>query len=579
MDRKGDEHYLNDNGDNGDGDDDDDMPMTFVDLLRELVDIIAGTIESYEKFIATNFGGKEKLVQLLLPMQKLCDEMSLQVFNQMNDQRGIREKFELIERRHYGAHGHGHGHSHGMKHAHAQQQSKLSAKSIDTRELDLILDEMVAMSSIVIIFEQFMKSKFAFATERGVNNHTNHHQMTSPMKSNQGGSSGSSTVSRPLSELMIKMTEVMEHYKALERYFMKRSIEIAVELTYNEIRESVSNRHKSHQSRNGMMMMNDMNEYGGGDMYGGYGGGGDHGDDDNSDDDSDDEDDELDDTQKCAPVVEDTFFILQKSLNRAVSSNNIPVIGQVVNDVNMLLQELFKEKVENLIRNELTKYKGINSLELAQTYVLKLKRDFDRMCEEQWEDVNDRKKLNSYSSEFITTSQRFLASVTKEMKLLAKLRIKPKLNLINNWDKGISMQQFIDELEYATIEFKHQLTTNNFDRLIQEMVIRLTKKMEENIMQRYFSFSDALKLDSDIRSLMLYLSDKTQTVVRDKFAALNQISFLLKVTSPDEVEEYWNDDAGMMAINLPPADIKKILRRRTDLNPTEIDSLFQDRTQ
>src|SRR5690606_22950682 len=135
--------------------------------------------------------------------------------------------------------------------------------------------------------------------------------------------------------------------------------------------------------------------------------------------------------------------------------------------------------------------------------------------------------------------------------------------------------QFIAQLEYVTMEYKQKFTSNNFERFIQEIVVRLTKKMESNIMQRYFTFSEALKLDSDIRSLMLYLSDKTQALVRDKFAVLGQISFLLKVTSPDEVEEYWNDDAGMMSINLPMTDIKKILKRRSDLIPADIDALFQ----
>ena len=97
--------------------------------------------------------------------------------------------------------------------------------------------------------------------------------------------------------------------------------------------------------------------------------------------------------------------------------------------------------------------------------------------------------------------------------------------------------------------------------------------MEKVVMQRNFNPYSALRLDGDIRSLMLYLSNKTQAVVRDKFARLGQISFLLKVNSPEEVLEYWNDDAGMTAINLTSADVKRVLKRREDFKASDIDQL------
>jgi len=493
---------LDDSEEYDDYNQDEEDSITFVDLLRQVVDIIAGTVESNEQFIVANFGGRDKLIYVLSAMQQLCEEVALLILDSFVKKRRIAEKFDTITKLY-------------SRHAHSKQK----LEPVDTRELDLLLEETVTLCSCVEIYEKFVQRKYKAAI---------------------------ANIPKPeyefnrQSKVQARMQEILAFYIPLDEFFMKKSIDIAVDLTYQEL-------NAKHELENF----------------------------ENESDEESDEDEMEDDSQKCASVVEDTFFVLQKSLSRAITSNNISLISQILSTINSILLDVLKEKIFNLIRNEATKYIGINSLELAQNYVIKLKREYDKMCEYSIkpEEDSQKKKLNSCSSDFVKTSRNFQESVDHQIRSIVDMRIEPSLELIKQWDSKISMEFFVQELERVTTEFKRKFTTNNFDKFIQEIATRLTDKMEKVVMQRNFNPYSALRLDGDIRSLMLYLSNKTQAVVRDKFARLGQISFLLKVNSPEEVLEYWNDDAGMTAINLTSADVKRVLKRREDFKASDIDQL------
>lgn len=75
--------------------------------------------------------------------------------------------------------------------------------------------------------------------------------------------------------------------------------------------------------------------------------------------------------------------------------------------------------------------------------------------------------------------------------------------------------------------YKHTLTENNFNTLMDLMLDIITAQWERIVSQTRFNQYGALRFDKDLRSIILYLSSITEWLSRDKFTRLNQMSTIL----------------------------------------------------
>lgn len=85
--------------------------------------------------------------------------------------------------------------------------------------------------------------------------------------------------------------------------------------------------------------------------------------------------------------------------------------------------------------------------------------------------------------------------------------------------------------------YKRTLTENNFNTLISLLLDVITAQWERIVVQTRFNQYGALRLDKDLRSIILYLSSITEWLPRDKFTRLNQMSIILNF---EEVKQQEN---------------------------------------
>ena len=98
-------------------------------------------------------------------------------------------------------------------------------------------------------------------------------------------------------------------------------------------------------------------------------------------------------------------------------------------------------------------------------------------------------------------------------------------------------------------------------------------RLEALLWQRRFNALGALALDRDLRTLLGGLSGLTPRTVRDKFARLSQIASCVGLEAPEEVLDYWGDNAGALTWRLTPAEVRRALALRVDFRADAIATL------
>ena len=149
------------------------------------------------------------------------------------------------------------------------------------------------------------------------------------------------------------------------------------------------------------------------------------------------------------------------------------------------------------------------------------------------------------------------------------------------------IKKFLFQFEKLTSIYYSKLSQNNFDLFIQECVSIIISKIELIIFKKNFSQFGGLQFDKDIRSLMIFFSNKTHKTVRDKFLRLTQISSLLKMFKINEVLDYQGNSSTntgnvnlssnlenqVLTWRLTPNEIRNVLYLRNDFSKDSIRKL------
>ena len=232
---------------------------------------------------------------------------------------------------------------------------------------------------------------------------------------------------------------------------------------------------------------------------------------------------------------------------------------------------------------------ALNNADVSADYVLKLKHELDEALGELFPAGSERERVRSCLGEMADTAAAFreLASSGVE-ELLTGLapRLRPFL------DTAASASYVLSEAEYAENEADDLwvlrlvaaveaalawaaplLTAGNHDALVHALVDSVVARLEALFWLKRFNQLGGLQLDRDMRTLVNQLSGLTQRTVRDKFARLTQLATVLNLEAPEEILDYWGDNAGALTWRLSTAEVRRALGLRVDFKPESIAAL------
>jgi hypothetical protein len=558
-------------------DDEDDLnnlnrdTKSFVDFLREAVDIGHHYIVEYEDFIMSNFGGREKMTYYIQKLQSMLEEHVNYILTLFVTKRKVKERSLQVQKKLRSPQNRQQPRTSHHHHHHHHQE--MSPEGPDPKDLDLVLEEMAHLCQAVQIYEQFIQNKI-----KSYDNSTNY----------------------IVSNMSIKMQEIMSRmYLPLDEYFMRQSIGKAIQ--YNQ---SDSEYYDDHDN---MMLGNNVHHYSTDEASNSNN---DSDNDESSDHESDESDEEADDTSKCSSLIDDVFYILQKSMERAVSTHSVTIVCATLNNMNTVLttgsfsDELHKSisKIRGDKRGEVYSVrdlklilKGLNNMETTSNYTIKLKLEFEKMMDpilkSEHHGKSEKMQVKSIAAEFVDTSLKLSTLVERSIKRLVSSSLDTTVSdelhkLLDNVSYNLSdedynkntmqyLDQFIHDLNSTIKIYERNLTTSNFDRMIQDVLVLFTEKFIHGIFKKRFNQLGSWQFDKDLRSIMNYFSTKTQNTIRDKFAKLTQMAFLLKMTSCEEVLDYWGDESGLTSMRWQwnPNEVRRILLLRVDFDSETVNAL------
>ncbi|XP_066927345.1 conserved oligomeric Golgi complex subunit 4-like [Clytia hemisphaerica] len=331
--------------------------------------------------------------------------------------------------------------------------------------------------------------------------------------------------------------------------------------------------------------------------------------------------DASDEDSLTSSMVDDAFFILQKSLRRTLSTSNLDIMCAVLNNASSIIttnyQSYFKGKVKSLgfLSGSIAEFSGmiqgklqiqttpivdlisskkeflmiLNNIDTSSEYLKKLIDEIVLHCKQQWKD-KESEKLESCIVDLGACGHGFKEILQNGVTQLCSNMILPRLNPL--LDGFVSISHNIDEDEYANYEsndpfvqmfiatldgalvlLKKVLTESNYESTISLACHEIAQRMEKVVLKSSFNRLGGLQFDKELRSLIQYLTSITEWTVRDKFARLSQIATILNLEKVTELMEYWGENSGPLTWRLTPSEVRIVLALRNDFRSEEIQRL------
>lgn len=146
------------------------------------------------------------------------------------------------------------------------------------------------------------------------------------------------------------------------------------------------------------------------------------------------------------------------------------------------------------------------------------------------------------------------------------------------------MRHFIADVEATLAPFQQFMVATNAEALNEILARSFAEQIEAHLLLqsstvysstsvsneknelKRFNLLGAQQLDREIRDLLgFFTATMVSKTVRDKFARINQISFLLNLEKETEVLDYWGaKTADGLSWRLSPSEVRKILALRVD---------------
>ncbi|EDW13343.2 conserved oligomeric Golgi complex subunit 4 [Drosophila mojavensis] len=331
--------------------------------------------------------------------------------------------------------------------------------------------------------------------------------------------------------------------------------------------------------------------------------------------------------QQCSSMVDDVFFILRKSIRRALTTQSINGTCAVINNVASCLDGDFVSALKaplkngypsgyidlaqayNAIQTSLQQGKlhssdadrvrtnfivQLNNADMSTEYIETLWQTMEQEIAGTFPNISplERQLLDSCLTELKAIRDALKATVDFGIQQLRSSAIRPRLNPwvdeflnyshhlteeeLSAYEAGETfVQYFIVQLDGLLNSFKNALSPRNYDALVSILATEVTNRLERAIKKSTFNRLGGLVLDQEVRALGTYLTGATSWSVRDKMTRLSQIATLLNLDKVSELAEYWNpeNNSDMPSWRLTPNEVRTILTLRSDFRMEDIKRL------
>ncbi|GAB1597611.1 conserved oligomeric Golgi complex subunit 4-like [Argonauta hians] len=319
-------------------------------------------------------------------------------------------------------------------------------------------------------------------------------------------------------------------------------------------------------------------------------------------------------------MVDDSFFIVKKSVRRAISSSSVDGVCAMLNHACTILEQDFRETLYSKLRpgfpsgfdfsqaynlmqssfqqgkisSDTEKAKTIflitlNNAEASCDYIKSLHNSLEaevsqlfRQCSEQ-----NKAKLETCLNDLGLISARFKDVIEFGFSQLTtsaiKPRIKPLVDALLSSSHNITedefsnyeandpwIQNFILNLDGMLVNFKTSFTVSNYDRFVGAVTNEITTQLEKTVLKTTFNRLGGLQFDKELRALASYLTSVTTWTIRDKFARLTQMATILNLERVTEILDYWGPNSGPLTWRLTPTEVRQALALRVDFRSEDI---------
>eukprot|EP00795_Rhopilema_esculentum_P001200 gene1200-15566_t len=315
--------------------------------------------------------------------------------------------------------------------------------------------------------------------------------------------------------------------------------------------------------------------------------------------------DSTEDDTLISSMVDDVFFVMQKSLMRTISTSNMDAICAMVNNASSILLSEYKDvlrvriksgypssslDISGMIQGAVKMQTSSQSQDAA-----KLKRNFLIALNNIEVSINNLKKLratieNECRRLFDQIGSRGKDKVEAGISQLCNNGVLPKLSSLIEGFSSINhvisedefslyevndpfVQNFIANLDKGLSSLKDSLTTSNHENVVNLVCSELATRLEKSVMKSSYNRLGGLQFDKELRALVGYLTNITEWTVRDKFARLTQIATILNLEKVGELLDYWGANSGPMTWRLTPAEVRQVLILRVDFRTEDIQRL------
>ena len=301
-------------------------------------------------------------------------------------------------------------------------------------------------------------------------------------------------------------------------------------------------------------------------------------------------------------MVDDSFYVLLSSGKRALSTGRAPSAVAILNQINTVIATVYRSSLVKKLQGCSSRLAGcapkgyqeqydsradeyalaMNDVALSAAYVEKLRGQLEQVAHHVFvssphdedrirlvlADLNktaaDIQRLSDQSCEQLTTSLMSKLRPVLDAFVAARYELSEDVELNDEW--SISL---IQAFEQAFIWLQNVISSEVYTKVIDMAVDKIIARMEACIAQKQFSQLGGLQLEKDVRSLVIGLSDLTQTSMRDKFSRLQQLATVLGVETAAEAADLVGD-ALLVSWKLTSLDVRQALAQRIDFSQHDI---------
>ncbi|KAG7154770.1 Conserved oligomeric Golgi complex subunit 4-like [Homarus americanus] len=330
--------------------------------------------------------------------------------------------------------------------------------------------------------------------------------------------------------------------------------------------------------------------------------------------------DTVEETANTSSLVDDAFYIVKKSVRRAIASNSVDGVCAMLNHAVTLIETQLAEGFKQTLRKgfpaqgyldfnqaytvlqsslQSTLQAGkinsstadsdalrqgfltaLNNTETSMRHIKSLHQTLEDNIISAMVGLSStpKAKLDSCLNDLKSTTGKLAIvgefGISQLRATAVKPRVKPWVDIFNTTSHDIKEEEFacyeandpfsqtlMVQVDGLLGSFLPLLTEENYKSLVSVLVSEVAEQLEKAL--------GGLQFDREVRAIVGYLSQVSEWGVREQLTRLTQMATLLNLENLEEVSEY----STTTTWRLTPSEMRKVLQLRVDFKAEEIKRL------